>query len=329
MKRTILSIVLLLSLAILGGCRIDTTTPAKSSTGEPYDVFVICDNASWADRNLAMAVCDLFEAEVPGMKRHEGYFNIIKQADPKRVTDLDYKTANIFRVFIDPTLAGPSTNVIENKYSHPQTMLTVHAPSTAIAAEYIKLSTEALRNVFEEAECQRRVNEVQASFNRDLTTAFEQHTGYKMLIPKNYYKAGTRDKELLWYILDGEKMARYIFAYSYDYTSEWDLTEQGIAMQIDAMLATIPGETQFSYMKIDELGPIITDEVTINNRVWYRMRGWWDVYNDYMGGIYTAYTTLDAETQRITTIIFGVYAPDEGSHIPIIRGMEQLIYTIE
>ena len=100
-------------------------------------------------------------------------------------------------------------------------------------------------------------------------------------------------------------------------------------MQIDAMLATIPGETQFSYMKIDELGPIITDEVTINNRVWYRMRGWWDVYNDYMGGIYTAYTTLDAETQRITTIIFGVYATDEGSHIPIIRGMEQLIYTIE
>lgn len=329
MKRNILTLAILIVVTMLGSCRMENKKPLKSTVGEPYDMFIICDNSAWADRTLALAVCDLFEEDVPGMKRHEGYFNITKQADPKKVTAIDYKNANIFRVSIDPTFTTPTTSITKDVYSIPQTMVTVHAPSTAVAAEYIKLSAEALRDLFEEAERERRVSDMRSSHSAELTNDFEAHTGYRMLMPKNYFRAGTRDSDLGWYILDGEKMARYIFAYSYDYTSPWDLTTEGLVMQMDAMLATIPGEAPNSFMKIDERGPAILREVDINGRRWYEIRGWWDVANDYMGGIYTSYTTLDAATQRLTTIIFAVYAPDAGSHIPYIRGMEQLIYTIE
>ncbi|MBQ3043646.1 MAG: DUF4837 family protein [Alistipes sp.] len=329
MRHHTLQLLITCSLLVLGGCRMTETKPNKSAVGDPYDMFIICDNDAWADRNLSLTVCDLFEEDVPGMKRHEGYFNIVKQADPDKVTEIDYKSSNIFRVSIDPTFTSPTTGVTTDVYGYPQTIVTVHAPSTAVAAEYIRLSAPELRYIFEQAERDRRVSEVRSSHDKTLSTEFEEHTGYNMLIPKGYQKAGTRDKELLWYILNGEKMARYIFAFSYDYTSEWDLTAEGITMQTDAMLTTIPGEAEHSFMKIDERGPAILTKRNIAGRLWYEVRGWWDVANDYMGGIYASYTTLDEATQRLTTILFGVYAPDEGSHLEYIRGMEHLIFTIK
>jgi hypothetical protein len=58
------------------------------------------------------------------------------------------------------------------------------------------------------------------------------------------------------------------------------------------------------------------------------LRGWWEVNNDFMGGPFVSYSTLDETTNEITTIMFALYAPEEGQRNPL-RELEHLIYTIK
>ncbi len=47
----------------------------------------------------------------------------------------------------------------------------------------------------------------------------------------------------------------------------------------------------------------------IGDRTWAELRGFWDVENDFMGGPFVSYSTLDEATGRVLTIDGYVYSP--------------------
>lgn len=328
MKRRISLFVALVATLLLAACTTRSSIPTKTTTGQPYDIFIICDNAAWQG-DLSMAVCDMLEADAPGLTRPEGYFNIVKQADEKNTSDIDRKHGNILKIAISPTAEAPSTSVTKNLYARPQTVVTVTAPDAATATKYIEVSAAALRDLFEQGEREASNSRYAAAPSKELVEDFKAHTGYEMVIPSNYYKATTRDNELLWYIRDYEKKAQYIFAYSYDYVDEQDLSAEWLIRTLSNKLSTISSkDVAGSYMSINEDGPAVFSTVDINGRKWQELRGWWEVKGDFMGGPFVSFSTLDSDTNRITTIMFALYAPEEGQRNPL-REIEHLIYTIK
>lgn len=325
MKRTLRLFVVCVAV-IFTSCTTRNTLQPRTTAGDAYDVLIICPNEAWRGE-LANSVCDMLEADAPGLTRPEGYFNIIKQTDEKGATNIDRKYPNILKLDISPVHTTPSTRVAKNVYARPQTMVTLSAADAATAAKYIDLSAEALRELFEAGEREASNNHSASHASAELMDDFEAHTGFRMVIPTNYYKATTRDNNLLWYIRDYEKKAQYIFAYSYDYVDAEDLTAEWLMRSLDNRLSIISSKGAVgSYMGVNEEGPAELKEVDINGRTWYELRGWWEVEGDFMGGPFVSYSTLDSATRRITTILFALYAPEEGQRNPL-REIEHLIYT--
>ncbi|MBO5672402.1 MAG: DUF4837 family protein [Alistipes sp.] len=326
MKRILYLFVALVLTIVAVGCTVKTKTPTKSSVGEPYDVMVVCDDVAWRG-DLSMAVCDLLEEDAAGLTRPEGYFDIVRQVSHAAITDYERKYGNI--LIINTNAAGePTVELVRNRYASPQLIVVLNAPSAEVATEYIETHTDELRELFEAKERTQSNSYYAARPADQLMADFKQHTGIDMLIPYGYYKATTRDKELLWYIRDYKNKAQYIFAYSYAATDpKEDLTAKWLMLSLDNRLATISSKGAVgSYMGVNENGPAVVRDLTINGREWVELRGWWEVNNDFMGGPFVSYSTYDASTNEITTIMFALYAPEDRQR-NLLRELEHLIYS--
>ena len=325
MKRYFFYFVALFSL-IFVSCTTKPSTPVKNTVGDAYDVLVLCDDEPWSG-DLAMAVCDLLEEDMAGLTRPQGYFDIVKQIAPSKASDFDKKYGNILVVSINPSCTESTSEVVYNRYAYPQTIVVLSAPSSEAAVEYINSSAQELRGLFEKAICRQSNSYYAARPAEQLIVDFKNHTGFDMLIPQNFYKANTRDQDLLWYLRDYANKAQYIFAYSYPYTDASDLTVEWLMRSLDNKLSTISSKgAAGSYMGVNENGPAELREVTIGNREWLELRGWWEVTNDFMGGPFVSFSTLDEATQQITTVMFALYAPEDPQR-NLLRELEYLIYT--
>ena len=68
--------------------------------------------------------------------------------------------------------------------------------------------------------------------------------------------------------------------------------------------------------------------VEINGRKWIELRGFWDVENDFMGGPFVSYTTIDAASGNIVTLDCYVHSPKYGKR-NFLRPLEHLVHLIK
>ena len=131
MKRSLMFAAMVASLLFVA-CTVKNTAPSKTTAGNAYDVVVICADEAWHG-DLSYAVCDLLEEPLPGLTRPRGYFNIVKQVSPQRVSDIDRKYPNLLVLSINPAVGEASYTTAKNLYARPQSVVTITAPSVAAA----------------------------------------------------------------------------------------------------------------------------------------------------------------------------------------------------
>ena len=331
MKRIIMPFALVVSV-LLGACTLKHTPPTKTTAGQPYDVVVICADEQWRG-DLSYAVCDLLEEPLPGLTRPEGYFNIVKQTTMQRATDIDKMYPNLLALSINPAVDEATYSVTKNVYARPQSVVTVTAPTVPAAIEFLAAAEDTLREELLRGERNNSNNYYAQNPASLLMADFEEHMGVEMLIPANFYKATTREKELLWYIRDYPSRAQYIFAFKMPcepMLSE-DMQAFSSLNDINRMFSTISSKgADGSYMRISTEPESLSlrKGVEINGRTWNEIRGWWEVANDFMGGPFVAFENIDNASGEMMVVVFGLYAPED-SQRNLLRELENLIYTVK
>ena len=126
MRHTSTILLAITSLLLAVGCRVESAPEAKTTAGYDYQVVVLCDDEVW-EGDVADAVCDLLEEDIPGLVRPEGYFDIAKQTPASEATEFDKKYGILLNINIIPSTEAPSYSVRENVYATPQLSLTVKA----------------------------------------------------------------------------------------------------------------------------------------------------------------------------------------------------------
>ena len=318
------------SLLLAVGCRVESGPEAKTTTGKNYQVVVLCDDDVWQG-DLADAVCDLLEEDIPGLVRPEGYFDIVKQTPASKATDNEKRHGILLSFNIAPLTEEASYSIANNTYAHPQLILTIKAATAEQAVEFIKANKEELHKVMIASEREEYLKGAKRKPAKQLMEDFTKATGYTMLIPANFSKANPADETLTWYIRDYKNKAQYIFAFTTEYNPELGIqaTSADIVNSINAKFNTISSkDVGGSRMQIDTYRDIVADIVEINNRKLLELRGCWEVSTDYMGGSFTSYTIFNPETSTATVIVFALYAPEDG-HRYLMHEMEDLIYTLE
>ena len=331
-------VAILLLLATLVGCReIHSLSDSnkKPIQGSAYEVLVICNNAEW-ESALGAKLRELLGQPIEMLNQNEPMFNVL------RVTANDFRHLlvqhrNILKVVISDKAQQAQIVAQYDVDAAPQIVLTFQAPTQQAALEYLQTNGDALVKVLEIAERNRTIAYAEKHNVKLLNDLLSEQFDISVKIPKGY-ELRSQSENFIWASYEFPVASQGFFCYSYPYRGKGTLTVDYLVAMRNSFAKRIPGPSNGSYMITVEqipdaegkgyspLSPLYRT-VVVNGKEWIEMRGFWDVENDYMGGPFVSYTTVNEATNEVFTIDCYVHSPKYGKR-NYMRPLEHLVYLI-
>ncbi len=138
----------------------------------------------------------------------------------------------------------------------------------------------------------------------------KEQFGVDISVPQGY-KLRAKGDDFLWISYEFPQASQGFFIYSYPYTGKQALTVEALTEARNRFAARIPGPSEGSYM--------ITADVYEPDLRTFRLGGTavgraariLGREDDFMGGPFVSYTTVDTTTQRVFTLDCYVYSPEQ------------------
>ncbi len=328
MKNLRLAIMALLIATTFSACDAfrSVTSTRSTSQGSPYEVVVICNQPEWQSE-LGDTIRAILSAPVPYLNQEETIFDVV------RVTNQSYegliaKHRNILEINVTGAVSQPSIIVRYDVAAAPQVILTLQAPTIASATAYLDEHRESLVKGFQIAERDRAVEFAQKYNVAHIDKTIFDKFGVEMKIPQGFTLRQQSD-DMIW--ISNEFPIASQGAIIYSYPAEFginSLSEENLVEARNLFTARIPGPSDGSYMTTFTEISQIYRPLRIEGRLWIEMRGLWDVVNDFMGGPYVSYSTIDEATGNVFTIDCYVYSPKYGKR-NYLHTLEHLVYNVQ
>ncbi|MFI3316960.1 MAG: DUF4837 family protein [Rikenellaceae bacterium] len=326
MKSFKLTMLAAMLLAMLTACdALHKVTSSKvTSQGAPYELVVVCNQMEW-ESQLGDTLRTVLSAYIPYLNQEEQTFSVLRIA-PNSYDGLIAKHRNILEVNINPSIKEPSIAVRYDVAAAPQVVLTLQAPSIVSATDYVSQHRESLVKGVQIAERDRAVDYAQTYNNQVISSTIKEKFGVSMKVPTGY-TLRQNSPDMLW--ISKEYPVASQGAIIYSYPAEFginSLSEENLVEARNKFTAMVPGPSDGSYMTTYTEVPQLYKPIRIEGRLWVEMRGWWDVVNDFMGGPYVSYSTIDQATGTVFTIDCYVYSPKYGKR-NYLHDVESLVYN--
>lgn len=305
-----------------------TRANLPQSLGSPYELVVVCDHAEWTGA-VGDSLRALLTAPVPYLPQTEPLFDVLRVTE-RGYSDMVVNHRNILRVEVDPALEAASTSVQYDRTSHPQIVLTLQGPDQQAVADYIGQHGGEMVQVLEKAERDRAIEYAGAFREEYLEKVIRETFGIEMTVPKGYVLA-KKEADFVWARYEFPNASQGFFLYSTPYQGKESLSPEALLAARNKFAARIPGPSDGSYMITSEAFEPEYRVFRLEGRLWCELRGFWDVENDFMGGPFVSYSTVDTQTDRVITLDGYVYAPDlkKPRKRNYMRGVEHLLYLIK
>jgi hypothetical protein len=242
--------------------------------------------------------------------------------------DIILRHRNIIVLNINPD-AAPGNVALFDQYAVPQIILTITAPDAKGMGRYLSENRDELLTLFNGEERKRSIKWIRSFNNPTLERTVRDMFGINMNIPANYSRR-IAGENFLWMIFEDGVTMNNLLIYSWPYTGAESFSEENLLERraefvsringprypdVDSHMITSPYfDTQLRYLRID-------------GRPWAELRGWWEMANDFMGGPFVSFSTLDASTNRVITIEGVLYAPQKSKRNNL-RTMEHFVHTV-
>lgn len=312
--------------ATAAGCKaVNTLTDSKkASQGKPYELIVVCPQQEWTGE-VGDTLRAVLTAPVPYLNQTEPLFDVLRVQE-RGFTGLVADHRNILKIRIDPSLPEVTTGVEYDVTARPQIVLTTAGPDDRSLVEYISKNRENLVHALEQAERDRAVEANSKFYNTGIDAAVRKTFGVGIKVPKGYVLAKQED-DFLWARYEYPAASQGFFICSYPYEGPESLAPEALLAARNKYAARIPGPSDGSWMTTSEVIPPAYRMFRLEGRLWCELRGFWDVKNDFMGGSFVSYTTVDTATNRVFTLDCYVYSPKLHKR-NFVRGVEHLLYTV-
>ena len=329
MKRFFQGMGIVMILLTMVGCdAFNTLSKKKAAQGRPYELIVVCPQMEW-NGELGDSLRAIFTAPVPYLNQDEPLFDVLRVTE-RGFKDMIADHRNILKVVVDPALQEASAAVEYDVTSEPQIVITLQGPDDNAVVGYLSKNRNNLLHVLEQAERDRDVNSYTSFNNPGIEAAVRKLFGMEIRVPKGYVLAKQTD-DFLWARYEYPTASQGFFIYAYPYEGPESLTPEALVKARNEFAALIPGPSDGSYMTTSDAFAPDFRMFRLEGRLWCEMRGFWDVYGDFMGGPFVSYTTVDTKTNRVITLDGYLYPPDlnKPRKRNYIRGIEHLLYTIQ
>jgi hypothetical protein len=327
MKPLRAALFLLLSLAVLAGCkdakRGGATLP--NPAGAACDVLVVLSDGSWKGE-LGAAYREALTEPYPYLPQVEPYFHVLHVSGDAFVGTAQ-KFRNLIITKIDAKIREPQLLIQVDVYAKAQVIVNVVAPTIEAAARYVKENAARLRAIFDQTEKDRYADIVKLKAEAALTAAVRKAFGFDIYFPSGY-QLRTSKPRFMWISLETNLSSQGLLIFTSKYGGEADFTVESLSIVADwCTRQHVPGPSDGSYMVTAKAVASKVETLTYKGRTWYRMRGFWEVKNDFMGGPFISYSTYWKEKNEVLTLRAYVYSPKKDKRKTLLQ-TEALIFNI-
>lgn len=234
----------------------------------------------------------------------------------------------INRIKEDPEVARNTVGV--DRWAKGQLLVFIHDLGEKNLADQVVNSFPAIKKRIDKANEPR----IDASIyvngqNNIIQTDMEEVARVRMRIPKQFFVAVNKDNTL-WIRRETPVSSSNIMIYKMPYRNQSQLTRENLKFIQDSLgRKLVSSEIEGTYMQINDVGlPMLTQVVDLNGNYALEARGIWEIVNDYMGGAFVSYLTVNPKSNDLLFINGFVHAPGEEKR-EFMQDLEYIIHTIE
>ncbi|MDR2126291.1 MAG: DUF4837 family protein [Prevotellaceae bacterium] len=325
-KLSIIQIAIFLSAIFLFSCK-DENRILSSSTGKNSEIVVVANSNIW-NGNTGATIRKIFTELDTLLPQPEAKFSILNITH-RQFSNLLKAHRNVVIVQIEKDKNECEISTKTDLYSSPQTILFITGSDENQIVETLERRANKILDVFEHAELERIKNGVKTFENSELRKLVENKYGYSIYLPQDYDLLGDKN-EFIWLGLNTTKGTEGVFIYTYPYTDKSQLSLESLTAKRNEILqqyVLLDKEPQGSaYMTTTNYIEPSYKTMKINDEFFARIRGLWEIKNDYMGGPFVSYTTVDKAKNIIITFDGFVYAPSRTKR-DLLKRIEGIILT--
>ncbi len=323
-------ILTLLVPSIFTSCTNETNNGGKPmSIGSTTEILIVTQNQQQWENQIGQSIKKYFTADVYGLPQAEPIFKLlhIRKTD---FNNLFKKQRNILFVNIDPKVKEPKIVVTHDRWSVPQLIFTITAPSPVVFAKVFKAKKDYFIEKYLSSERQRILKVFRTSLDSKIMKAIKQNFSFTLSVPTGFYVAKTKS-DFMWIRHVANNYNQGIIILSQPYKDTIQVSRDKILSQIqNYQRHYIPGPTSGSYMSLDRKFVVPKDSLITDFPTCYavEIRGLWRVEHDFMGGPFISYTFLDENTNRIITLFGYVYYPNHKKRNLLLQ-VESIFYSVK
>ncbi len=326
MKNILRLMIVAAAAIVVVGCGSNKKKYIPSAHSGPYEVLVVTPPDVWAGP-LGDTLRAVMQVPVPMLNSYEPQFDVSRVMANQYSSYLK-RHRNTIIVNMDAQYAEPKMVPEYNRYAEPQLILHLLGPDQVTLAQYLHDNAFYLRQIFMMAERNRFIGSARSHPSVTLQTLVKEKFGFDISLLGGFTLGNDLD-DFLWLRYEHPQSSQGVVIYSYPYGGPEDFTLEALTDRRDEFTGLIPGEVDGSHMiTYREMGPELT-HMRIRGRYWAEMRGFWDVYKDFMGGPFVSYSTLDEANNRVVCLDFYVYSPAPNKpKRNMLRQLESIVYSV-
>lgn len=295
--------------------------------GGAYEIFVITPPSIWQSP-IGDTLRYALTRDIEMLNQSEAQFSLINIA-PKNFKDLNLRHRNVIYINVADSLQA-GVSVEQERYSKMQTLVTFTAPNDSTMISIIDNNRTEIAALFEDMEIKRFNAQTKKVRNRAVCDSVERIFGFTMDIPRGFNIRNIEEPNFIWISYETASVSQGIVIYQYPRT-DGDLTSAEIlTLKRNEYVSRIPGPAKDTYMKTSTFVFPNMEQFYINEHPWVELTGLWSVENDFMGGPFISYTTINPATNMVITLDFYVYSPKPNKpKRNLLRQLESMVYSVQ
>lgn len=296
-------------------------------SGKAGEIIVVIDKGDW-EGTVGNVLRDSLAKETPFLPQREPLFGLVN-VPQNAFSHMFQIHRNIIVVNIENTVTEPGVVIRKDVWATPQTVIYINAADKESAVKLIEENSELICVTVEQAERDRIIRNIKKYEELKLAPVVTEMVGGSPHFPSGY-KLKKKTSDFIWIEYAIQDVTQGILIYKYPVVEgEQMLSLDNILENSNEMLKNnVPGMFENTYMTTSTAARPGIEYKRYKGLDFAEIRGFWEVYNDYMGGPFVSHAFYSQDGQEVIVLQAFVYAPKYDKR-QYLRQVESVIYSFE
>ena len=296
-------------------------------SGKAGEVVVVIGQNDW-EGTVGMTLRDSLSCDFPQLPQKEPLFTLVN-VPQAAFNNMFQIHRNIIIVNINSNVTEPGIVYRNDVWAAPQCVIRVNAPDSETAVNLLKENNSTIIGMLEEAERDRMIRNARKYEQQGISQVVTEMAGGSPHFPSGY-KLKKRTSDFIWIEYAIQDVTQGILAYKYPVVEgEQMMSLESIIENSNEMLKNnVPGMFENTYMTTSTAARPGIEYKRYKGLDFAEVRGFWEVYNDYMGGPFVSHAFYSKDGKDIIVLQGFVYAPKYDKR-QYLRQVESIIYSFE